>query len=249
MDAAPPVRRPVSLGRSVCSRYLVPRGARSYPAAFAVPYARFPSVMNRQDRVGIDHLVVAAATLDDGARHVRETLGVDPDPGGRHDRMGTHNRLLRAGPSTYVEVIAVDPDAPRPDRPRWFGLDHPVAEPTLATWVLRVPGLDGVDAFGAVEAMRRGDLNWRLTIPADGAPPFGGALPALIDWQDSPHPCTRLPDRGVVLEALEIAHPEAARLRDLLSMASLSGPWRIVEGEPGLVARFRTPSGPRVLRR
>src|SRR5215211_7084386 len=67
-------------------------------------------------RTVFDHLVVAAARLDEGAAWVRERLGVEMNPGGRHPRMGTHNRLLRVGPGRYMEVIAVDPDAPAPDR-------------------------------------------------------------------------------------------------------------------------------------
>jgi Glyoxalase-like domain len=43
--------------------------------------------------------------------------------------MGTHNRVIAISsesfPDCYVEVIAIDPDAPAPGRRRWFGLDHP----------------------------------------------------------------------------------------------------------------------------
>ena len=42
----------------------------------------------------VDHLVVAAATLDEGVRWCEATLGLTPAAGGRHDFMGTHNRVL-----------------------------------------------------------------------------------------------------------------------------------------------------------
>ena len=44
----------------------------------------------------LDHLVVAAATLDDGIAWCERTLGHVPQAGGRHAFMGTHNRILRA---------------------------------------------------------------------------------------------------------------------------------------------------------
>ena len=59
----------------------------------------------------LDHLVVAANNLEAGVHHVIEALGVEPAPGGRHDYMNTHNAVLRLGPKTYLEIIAVDPDA------------------------------------------------------------------------------------------------------------------------------------------
>ena len=41
-----------------------------------------------------DHLVIAAATLNDGVLWCERMLGVTPGPGGTHPLMGTHNRLL-----------------------------------------------------------------------------------------------------------------------------------------------------------
>lgn len=65
----------------------------------------------------VDHLVVAAAGLDAGTAWLEAHLGVPLAPGGRHAAMGTHNRLLRLGPRLYLELIAIDPDAPaRPGR-------------------------------------------------------------------------------------------------------------------------------------
>ena len=46
-------------------------------------------------RSRIDHLVVAASSLDQGVAWCEATLGVTPGPGGEHPLMGTHNRLLR----------------------------------------------------------------------------------------------------------------------------------------------------------
>ena len=124
----------------------------------------------------LDHLVVAARTLEEGAAWLEGRLGVGLHPGGEHPAFGTHNRLLSLGES-YLEVIAVNPDAPAPPRPRWFGLDTPQMRerlahgPALIHWVAAVPGLpDHPDVL----ALSRGENRWRLTVPASGELPGGG---------------------------------------------------------------------------
>ena len=72
----------------------------------------------------VDHLVVAAASLEEGVAWCEATLGVVPGPGGEHPLMGTHNRLLRIAtvdyPRAYFEIIAIQPGrAPQRAR-RWF---------------------------------------------------------------------------------------------------------------------------------
>ena len=44
---------------------------------------------------GLDHLVVAAASLDEGVPWCEATLGVTPGPGRAHALFGTPNRLPR----------------------------------------------------------------------------------------------------------------------------------------------------------
>ena len=96
----------------------------------------------------LDHLVVAADTLEQGADFVERILGIRPQPGGQHKPMGTHNLVLSLGERCYLEVIAIDPDLPKPERPRWFGLDGSNlhqrlrARPRLIHWVARTPDLD-----------------------------------------------------------------------------------------------------------
>ena len=66
----------------------------------------------------LDHLVVVARTLDEGAAWVESRLGAALAEGGKHELMATHNRLLSLGPAAYLEVMAIDPEAPPPARPR-----------------------------------------------------------------------------------------------------------------------------------
>jgi hypothetical protein len=103
----------------------------------------------------LDHLVVAANTLDQGSAYVQDRLGVSPAGGGKHVAMGTHNRLLKLGPGQYLEVIAIDPEGRQPDSPRWFNLDDPDLQARLksrpqpdrlggANGCRRCPGSSGV---------------------------------------------------------------------------------------------------------
>lgn len=63
----------------------------------------------------LDHLVVAARTLEEGVAYVADTLGIEPAGGGAHPSMRTHNRLFGLWGRAYLEVIAADPDAPAPE--------------------------------------------------------------------------------------------------------------------------------------
>jgi len=200
----------------------------------------------------LDHLVVTAATLAQGVAYVHAALGVSPRPGGRHPRMGTHNCLLRLGPATYLEVIAVDPEAPPPELPRWFGLDRAgSAPPRLAAWVARTGDLEGAvracPDYGRIEPMTRGALRWAITLPDRGALVGAGIAPLLIQWGAGPHPAAGLEDQGCSLAELRGFHPDPAEITGLLGRLGCDDEIRVAlppPGQgPGLVAHIRTPTG------
>ena len=192
----------------------------------------------------LDHLVVAAADLAEGARWVEERLGVAMDAGGRHEVFGTHNCVLSLGPDCYLEVIAVDPQASAPSRARWFELDTETMRarlaggPALVHWVVRVPSLAG--ERNAIE-LSRGSNRWALTVAPDGRMPSGGIAPSRILWR-TPPPATLLPDKGIRLDMLTISTPDVAAFRPLV--ADVVGPVDVRPGDSGLVATFSTPTGP-----
>ncbi len=170
----------------------------------------------------LDHLAVSATTLDGGVAAIEALLGVPLAAGGEHPAMGTHNRLLGLGPELYLEVIAIDPAAPAPDRPRWFDLDNFTGPPRLTNWIVRAgdmaAGLTAMpDGSGVPMALSRGDLRWQMAVPEDGKLPFDGVSPALIAWQGAAHPAAMLPDVGCRLLRLELFHPQAADLQAVLS--------------------------------
>lgn len=71
----------------------------------------------------LDHLTVIAPSLAEGVEHVRDCLRLDVPFGGLHTYMGTHNHRLQLGNSTYLEIVALDPDGFEPRHARWFGVD------------------------------------------------------------------------------------------------------------------------------
>lgn len=196
-----------------------------------------------------DHLAVSCDRLADGVAHVEAALGVPLAPGGAHAAMGTHNRLLSLGPDEYLEVIAIDPDAPGPDQPRWFDLDNFHGTPRLTNSICRCDDLDAAlavapDGAGEPWDFARGDLKWRMQVPRDGKLPFDNCFPALIEWQGAGHPAPRLPDHGIRLVRLELVHPAAAALHRALGPLVADARLAIREGAtPALSALLETPGG------
>lgn len=203
----------------------------------------------------IDHLVIVAPDLQRGVAWAESALGVPIGPGGRHDRMGTHNRLLRLQGEVYLEVIAPDLAAPPPEMPRWFGLDDlaPTQAPFLGAWVVRTNDIQATRAatelaLGDVHTMTRGPWSWQITIPAQGQQPLDGLAPALIEWPGSEHPAQRMAESGVRLIGLTVHHPEPVRVHHLLQTLGLAHEVAVqstlVDSAPFLDALFATPSGP-----
>lgn len=199
---------------------------------------------------------MAARDLDQGAAWLEERLGVALAAGGRHARMGTHNRLLGLGEGLYLELIAIDPLAPPPGRPRWFGLDRPQdlpsGRPRLVHWVARSEDIQGeagasIEDLGEILPMERGDYRWRITVPPDGHLPGSGLVPTLIQWDVPFHPAGRLSESGCRLMKLEGFHPETERIRGALSALDLASRLDVhpcgSDELPQLVAYLRTPRG------
>jgi len=168
--------------------------------------------------VSLDHIVVAALDLEQGADYVERQLGVRVLDGGQHRTLGTHNKVMSLGQGCYLEIIAVDPDLPAPPMPRWFGLDDPAIiaslreSPRLITWAVNTTDLDTLLAastlnIGVPTALERGDLRWKVALSDDGRLSAGGFLPLCIQWQTDCHPSTKMADLGCRLKKLVVSHP------------------------------------------
>ena len=222
----------------------------------------------------LDHLVILAATLDEGVAWCEATLGVVPGPGGSHPLMGTHNRLVKIAtpsfPRAYAEIIAIDPAAPATRAggsgggKRWFDMDDPALRervqqqgPKLIHWVAGVRDVSsagaawrmlGIDRGAPVTASRQtgdGLLSWQITVRGDGQRLLDGTLPTLIQWGNV-HPVDNMADSGVGLQALQLQHPQAELLHAALQGIGLKQV-AVRSGLPQLAAVLHTPMGRVVL--
>jgi hypothetical protein len=174
--------------------------------------------------------------------------------------MGTHNHLLRLGDDLFLEVIAVDPDAPRPAHRRWFGLDdraaldrHWRAGRRLRGYVARCSGLAETigaqtSTFGMPIEVSRGDLRWSFAVRADGALPLDGALPSLMDWGERGTPVPTMSDFGLRMRGLVVETPDPDAVHAALEAIGMVGKPEIRRGDAvRLSATIETPQGVRML--
>ena len=112
--------------------------------------------------------------------------------------MATCNHVMQLGNETYLEVIAINPEAETPPQPRWFGLDQATMraalkqQPRLITWVMNTPDIHQLTAnagfdIGRPTALSRDNLNWEIALTDDGRLLADGMLPYCIQWHSSPH--------------------------------------------------------------
>ncbi len=155
----------------------------------------------------VDHLVVAAHSLEQGVAWCESVLGITPSEGGEHEKYGTHNRLFKIAtptfPVAYFEIIAINPDAiieKKPPPTRWFDLDNKTLQAALAqsprlvhfvantdriqdarhAW--KAQGIDRGPIIHASRKTKQGLLQWQITVRPDGDRLFNGTLPTLIQW-------------------------------------------------------------------
>jgi hypothetical protein len=208
----------------------------------------------------LDHLTVIAPTLAEGVSHVRACLDLEVPFGQRHGYMGIYNHLLRLGDAVYLEIVALDPQADGPGRPRWFGLDDQKRVRSdweegrrLRGWVARTDSIAAVIAgragiFGDKVPLPPLQPSFDFTIPPDGSLPLDGALPSIIDRRGKPRSMTAIVDLGARLLSFSLGHPEADAVATVYRDLDIDRPPVIVQG-PTLRyrAQIQTPAGLREL--
>ncbi|MEK9969435.1 MAG: VOC family protein [Ferrovibrio sp.] len=213
----------------------------------------------------LDHITVIAPTLAEGVAHVRACLDIDVPFGRQHPDMGTHNHLLRLcsnepAEAVYLEIIAVNPDAPRPQRARWFGLDDGAAVRKawddgrrLRGWVARTDNLNAVlsrhEAFlGRAVRFSSAKGDFLFAIPDDGSLPLDGAAPSVIDRLGKPPSVAAMTDLGARLQSLTLEHPEADRIAALYAGLAVANAPQVCQGtDLRYRAMIQTPGGLRAL--
>jgi hypothetical protein len=199
----------------------------------------------------VDHLVYASADLERGIAEVEQLLGIRASFGGQHPNWGTRNALVALGPSSYLEIIAPDPDHSPPAEGRPFGLEV-LGSSRLVGWAAKGSGLTdfrdaaaqhGVELGTVLSGSRKQAdgtvLVWKLTdlrcVIADGIVPF------FIDWGTTPHPAL-IASRGATLLSLVAKHPDADRVRQMLRIIGVD--LSVDAGRaPALIAQIDCPNG------
>jgi Glyoxalase-like domain len=176
--------------------------------------------------LGIDHLVIAVTDPDDAAAQLERVLGLAATSGGRHDALGTFNRLVWFG-DTYVELIGVF-DRALAER-SWIGastLRILAISGGLATWAIATDALEAdLAALRAVGSdlddsmageRRRADgavVRWRVATPY----PLGPSEPPFLIEHDSVAAEWTPADRAA---RLALAHPLGGPVRlEVLELA------------------------------
>lgn len=168
--------------------------------------------------------------------------------------MGTYNKLLSLGDSAYLEIIAIDPDSQRPNRPRWFNLDklQQGNKPQLITWVVRTNDIKQAVSksklqHGMIESLQRGIYDWQITIPSDGEIPMQGIAPTIIQWKDDRHPAQNLSASEISLLNIQAFHQRASTLIDSLASIGFQGNFSAKEigasDKPMLRVSLKCPKG------
>lgn len=210
-------------------------------------FAKIGSGWQNVVMIKLDHIAIAGETRDEAASHVTDVLGVALQPGGAHAHFGTHNHLMGLADGVYLEAISIDPAAPAPSYPRWFDMDSFSGAPRLTNWICQTPDIEALvqdlPEAGDIVSLERGDLKWRMAVPADGKLPFDGCFPALIQWDCEDHPAELLPHTGCRLDQLLVTHPDVMRLQQRLAPYLDDSRVHFETGSAGLAARIDCPNG------
>jgi hypothetical protein len=181
----------------------------------------------------IDHVIYAARDLDAAAARMESDLGLTVVPGGRHEGLGTHNKIVPLG-GGYLELLAVaDPDeAATSDLGAALLERLDTIGDGLLGWAVAVDDVDPIAARLAlpVTSISRQGLTARLTGVAESmSDPY---LPFFISRDHG------IPDPGVGYDvggitSLELSGDEK-KLDRWLDGADL--PVRFGIGPPGVVS-------------
>jgi hypothetical protein len=174
----------------------------------------------------IDHVLLATDDLEAGDRLLASAHGLTTTGGGRHEGIGTHNRIVPLGRG-YLELIAVHDPQEAASSPLGSVLAAAIAERAgrFLGWCVAVEDVEAVSRRLGTEISQiaRAGLTARLTGVAEAmAEP---TLPFFIERHDDA--------RGAGIDAIEVSG-DAVRLGEWLGGASL--PVSVAAGAPGVLA-------------
>jgi hypothetical protein len=184
----------------------------------------------------LDHVLIAVDDLDAAAKQIEERHGLTSVDGGRHQGLGTANRIVPLG-QTYLELVAVvdETEAAASGFGSWVAAGD---RPRLLGWCVRTDGLDAVAsrlgltiADGARARPDGTKLTWRMAgLERSADEP---SLPFFIEWgADTPYPGEALAQSAAIDELRLQGDPS----RIAQWAGGTTQPLAISEGEPALRA-------------
>jgi Glyoxalase-like domain len=184
----------------------------------------------------LDHILIAVDDLDAAARQVEERYGLASVEGGRHQGLGTANRIVPLG-KTYLELVAVVDDAEAAGSA--FGSWVAGGDiPRLMGWCVRTDDLSGVAgrlgltiADGARARPDGTVLRWRMAgLERSADEP---SLPFFIEWgTGTPYPGEALSQSATIDELRLQGDPDP--IADWAGDTNV--PLSVSEGRPALLA-------------
>lgn len=197
----------------------------------------------------VDHIVLAAADLEEAMAEFQKKTGVQPVIAGTIKGLGIKCARISFADASYLEIIAPDPKGPGP-----IGeliKNKKITELTPFHFAIRTSRAeslkDEVTKFGYTP-----DHITMFGSKADGTPrkwemlylyghKMGGTCPFFINWANSDHPCATLPIVGK-LKKLTIRAPEGDPVHQLLEHIGVEG-ITVETGKKKLSFQFKSPEG------
>jgi hypothetical protein len=181
----------------------------------------------------IDHVIYATRDLGRAAKRLESALGIAAAAGGRHEGLGTHNRIVPLG-GGYLELLAVCDPEEAASSVLGAALRARIEEQAegLMGWAVAADDVEPIAArLGtSITTIARQGLSARLTGLAESLRrPF---LPFFISRDAGVADPGALGDEGRIVW-IEVAG-DRALLQDWLGGVEL--PVRVVEGPPGVRA-------------
>ena len=163
----------------------------------------------------LDHIVLGCNSLQEGTDYVEKKLGLSLSKIGYHHHMGTHNRVIKIGENIYLEVIAIDPKANKPQHFRWFNLDNKKQQarlkksPQIIGYVIENQNPDMLKFYNPFFEASRGNYCWEFAMPKSDDTLINdeliesGLVPSLIKWK-SKKPVYKMLNNHFELEKIKI---------------------------------------------
>jgi hypothetical protein len=175
--------------------------------------------------LALDQLVIGTHDLARGRLWLEKFLGVKLSDAINEGAMSTLQHQVSIGNGARLTLIAINHSAPRPPRPRYFGLDtidvreRIATRPRLIGWVAATTSLDATLVHtGGILGSARELSEGFISCPDDGFPIEGGLIPHMLERRAD----IKLQDQGCRFTWMEAAHPNPAKVDYLLGELGLA---------------------------